>query len=63
MGAPVSSLGVSGGLREVGLLPGVLFFVFADAAEQVLEVSGGVFPVERLRGLVVAVDEGEQGFR
>jgi hypothetical protein len=54
---------VSGGLREVGLLPGVLFFVFADAAEQVLEVSGGVFPVERLRGLVVAVDEGEQGFR
>jgi hypothetical protein len=35
--------------------------VFADVAKQVLEVGGGVFPAERLRGRVVAVHEGEQG--
>jgi hypothetical protein len=38
-----------------------LFLVSADAAEQVLEVAGGVFPAERLRGLAVAAGEGEQG--
>jgi hypothetical protein len=37
--------------------------VFADAAEQVCEVGGGEFPVEWLRGLVVAAGEGEQGSR
>ncbi|HWN00055.1 MAG TPA: hypothetical protein VNO54_23665 [Streptosporangiaceae bacterium] len=35
--------------------------VFADAAEQVGEVGGGEFPVERPGGLVVAADEGQQG--
>jgi hypothetical protein len=38
-----------------------LFLVFGDAVEQVLEVGGGVLPAERPGGLVVAVDEGEQG--
>ena len=53
---------MSGGCGEAGFLCGVLCVVFADAAEQVCEVGGGVFPVERLGGLIVAVDEGEQYF-
>ncbi len=50
------------GLCKVVLPLGALFVVFADAAEQVSEVSGSEFPVERRCGLVVAVGEGEQGF-
>ena len=53
---------MSRGLREVGLPGGVCLFVFADAAEQVLEVVSGVLPAERLSSLVVTADEGEQGF-
>jgi hypothetical protein len=40
-----------------------LLFVLGDAAEQVLEVGGGVVPAERAGGAVMALDEGEQGLR
>jgi len=53
---------LSGGYRQSGLLGGVLFLVLADAADQIGEVVGGVLPAERPGGLVVAGDEGEQGF-
>jgi hypothetical protein len=33
----------------------------ADAVHEVAQVAGGVFPVERPGGLVVAADEGQQG--
>ena len=39
----------SGGLGQVGLLPGVVgLIVCADSAEQGGEVAGGEFPVERV---------------
>lgn len=59
-GADLQAASVSGGCRQVGLLPGGLV-VFAEAAEQVGEVAGGELPVKWPCSGVVAVDEGHQG--